>query len=184
MRAPRCLPLPRCIVNIRESFDGVFVLRDVHDGHPGHLPDSPLEILIARGHNVAFVVGHTIHETVVGVGACVRAGQALDAGVLRDAQCHAILHSQLLQLRHYTIRDDRHTLRQHAIEHGFEQVELVDDAEIEEVGVDEDLVGGTQGGVVLEEQRCGGFGTDGQTTQIREETYVQDNRMNTAWSGE
>ena len=51
-----------------------------HDGDPGQLPDPPLEVLVAGGHDVGLVLGHPVHQAIVGVSALVQAGQPLEPG--------------------------------------------------------------------------------------------------------
>ena len=59
------LALARGVVDVGESFDGEFVLRDVNHGDARHFADSPLQILIARSHHVALMHLHAGHEAIV-----------------------------------------------------------------------------------------------------------------------
>ena len=87
-------------VCIRHSLDGISVLTEVHDGHSGDLPDSPLEVLVTGGHNVRLVLGHPVHEAVIGVCPLVHAGQPLKPGVLHYPQSYSVFASEFLQLSH------------------------------------------------------------------------------------
>ena len=58
-----------------------------HDGDPGQLPDPPLQVLVAGGHDVGLVLGHPVHQAVVGVGALVQAGQPLEPGREKSGDC-------------------------------------------------------------------------------------------------
>ena len=49
-----------------------------------HLPYPPLEVLVARGHDVALVLRYPLHEAVVRVGPLVQARQPLEPRVLHD----------------------------------------------------------------------------------------------------
>lgn len=81
--------------------------------------------------------------------------QPLPPLVARNPQRNPILGSQLLQLRHDAAGDDGGALGVQAVHHGLEERQLALHGVAEEVGVDEDAVGGYQGFVVLEEERRG-----------------------------
>lgn len=49
----------------RESFDGVFVILNVHNRYARDASDPPLEVAVARGDDVAPVLRDTLHHTVV-----------------------------------------------------------------------------------------------------------------------
>ena len=63
------------------------------------------------------------------------AGEPLEAGVFGDAQRHAVFGAKLLQLGNHAVRDARDALGKQAVHHGFVQVQLVLDREVDEVGV-------------------------------------------------
>ena len=67
-------------VSIWHPLDGISVVGEEHDRDSGQLPDPPLEVLVAGGHDVGLVLGHPVHQAVVGVGALVQAGQSLEPG--------------------------------------------------------------------------------------------------------
>ena len=50
-----------------------------------HLADSPPEVPIAGGYDVALVLPYPLADAVIRVGALVSAGYPLNAGVLRGA---------------------------------------------------------------------------------------------------
>jgi hypothetical protein len=52
----------RTAKSLGHSFDGVLVLRNVHDGHAGDLSDSSLQVLIASGHDVALEEHDATHD--------------------------------------------------------------------------------------------------------------------------
>ena len=81
---------------IWHSLDGISVLTEIHDGHSGDLPDPPLEVLVTRGHYVSLVLGHPVHEAVIGVCPFVHAGQPLKSGVFNNSQSYSVFASQLL----------------------------------------------------------------------------------------
>lgn len=146
-------------VGVRHPLDGVFVVGQKHNGDAWDLPDPPLEVLIAGGHDVAFVLRHPVHEAVVGVRSFVHAGQPLEPRVLDNLERHPVLGPQLLQLAHDAVRDVGDALGVEAVHHALDHVHLVLDREVDEVGVDEDVIGRTQLGVVGEEE--GGGALDG-----------------------
>ena len=59
------------------------VALDEHDWHARNLADAAPQVAVARRHDVAAVLLHSLADAVVRVGARVRAGQALHAGVLQ-----------------------------------------------------------------------------------------------------
>ena len=140
------------------ALDGVLVLCDVHDRHARDLPDAPAQVLVARGHDVAPVHRHAPHQAVVRVRPLVVARQPHEAGVLGDLQRDAVLGPQLLQLRHHAVGDVRHALGVQAVHDAGDHLQLVGDAEVDEVGVQQHVVGGPQLLVVPEEQRAGSGG--------------------------
>lgn len=62
--------------------------------------------------------------------------QPLKPGILRQPQRQPILHPELLQLGHHTVRQVRDALPQQTVHGVFEDVEFVLDGEVYEVGVD------------------------------------------------
>ena len=59
------------------------MLADEHDGHAGHVPDAPLEALVAGGYDEAAMLLHAREQAVVRVGAFVQAREPLHARVAR-----------------------------------------------------------------------------------------------------
>mmetsp|Transcript_3231 Transcript_3231/g.7503 ORF Transcript_3231/g.7503 Transcript_3231/m.7503 type:complete len:225 (+) Transcript_3231:1382-2056(+) len=133
----------------------VLALLQEHDGHSGDLADAPLQVRVARRHDVALVLPHALAYAVVRVRPRVRAGQADEAGVLGHPQRHPVLLPQLLELRHDAVGDVRHALRVQAVHHALDEVDLVLDGKVDEVCVHNHVVGRAQRGVVLEEHRRG-----------------------------
>ena len=66
MRASLC---PGRAEHLRHPLHREPMLRDVHDRHPGDLPEPPLEVLVAGGDDEAPMLLHGGHDVVVGVGA-------------------------------------------------------------------------------------------------------------------
>jgi hypothetical protein len=75
----------------------------------------------------------------------------LKPGILGQLQGHPIPRPQLLQLRDHTLRDHRGDFPQQAVHGVLQNVQLVLDREVYEIGVDQDPVGRAQGRVVFEE---------------------------------
>jgi len=128
------------------------VRRHVHDGHTGNLPDAVLQVLVVGGHDVALVLTHPFHQAVVRIGALVQAGQSLESGIGDDAQGQFVLVAQLLQLGAHAVGYVGYALGVQAVHHSLHNVQLVLDAEVDEVRVQDDVIRRTQLGVVLEEQ--------------------------------
>lgn len=105
-----------------------------------------------------------VDDAVIGIGTAVDrlAGQALPALVAGDAQGDAVLGAELLELGHDARRDEDLALGVEGVHHALEELDFAGDGVGEEVGVDDDLVGGHEGGVVLEEHGggCLGDGAD------------------------
>jgi hypothetical protein len=66
---------------------------------------------------------------------------------------------QLFQFCHDTVGDGWDALGEQTVHAGLENVQLVLDAEVDEVGVDQDLIRGAEGHVVLEKEPGGGLFT-------------------------
>ena len=64
-----------------------------------------------------------------------------------------MLGAQLLQLRHHAVGDIRDALGVEGVHHVLDDVHLVLDGEVDEVGVDQDVERGPKLGVILEEER-------------------------------
>ena len=54
-------PLPRRAKRVGHALDGVLALCDKHDGYAGDLADAALQVTIARRHDKAAVLRHTVH---------------------------------------------------------------------------------------------------------------------------
>jgi hypothetical protein len=83
-------------VGLSHAFDGVLVGDDIHDRHSWHLPDPPLQVLIAGGNDEAPMLLHALHQAVIGVGPLVRAFQTLEPRILGYPKRQSVLHSEFL----------------------------------------------------------------------------------------
>ena len=84
----------------------------------------------------------------------MRARKALESGILCQPQSQPVLGPELLQLGHYAISDARDAFGKEAVHHGLVDFQFVLDAEVDEVGVHQHVVRGTELSVVLEEERA------------------------------
>lgn len=98
---------------------------DVHDWNACYFPDPSLQIFIACGHDEYAVLCDALHETVISIGAFVRALKALKTRVLCNPQSQAILLPKLFQLRNDTVSDARNDFTQEAVHRRFEDIEFV-----------------------------------------------------------
>ena len=89
----------------------------------------------------------------------MHAGKTFESRITCHFKRHPILGPQFLQLGHDAISNARCAFSVQAIHHGFNYVELILYGKIDKVGVDEDLVGWGEGGVVLEEEGRGSLFT-------------------------
>lgn len=103
---------------------------------------------------------HSLHQAVISIRPLVIALQSLKSRILRDPQGQSVLNTELLELSDYTIGDIGDALAQEAVHTGLEDIEFVLDGEVDEVGVDQDAVRGTESVVVSEEETGGFFGTE------------------------
>lgn len=142
-------------VGFRKLLNRVLVLGNVHDWDTGNLANAIFEALVAGGDNVAAMLGDAIDKTVVSVGALVHAGEPFEARISGNLECQSKLGPELLQLTKDAVRHTRNALGIQTVHHGLDNVEFVADGEADEVGVDEDVVGRGEGGVVLEEEGRG-----------------------------
>lgn len=126
---------------------------DTHERNTRHLADPPLQVRIVCRHNVALVLHDTLNNAVIRVGTLMAARQTLDARVAGQPQRNAELGAQLLKLGHDTVGNHGNTLGEQAVHHAADKVNLLLDAKVEKIGIDNDLVGRLDGLVVLEEER-------------------------------
>ena len=57
--------------SIRQALDAVPVLANVHDRNARYLAYPSLKVPITRGNDVAFVLRHSVHDTIVCIGTLV-----------------------------------------------------------------------------------------------------------------
>lgn len=95
---------------------------------------------------------HPINNTIVRIHPLVIALQPLPTLVAGDAQGDAVFGPQLLEFGHDAGGDCRDAFGVEGVHEGGEEVEFVGDGVGEEVCVEEDGVGGLEGGVVGEEE--------------------------------
>ena len=131
--------------------------RNVHDGHTGDLAYPPPQVFIAGGSDVATMLLDPLTDAVVGVGSFVGAGEPFDPRVLGNLEGDSILVPKLFKLGHDAVGDAGGALGVQTVHHTLDEVDLVSDGEVDEVGIDEDPVGWSELRVVLEEQGGRGF---------------------------
>ena len=78
---------------------------DEHDGHSRYFPDSALEVFVAGRHDEYSVLLDVVDDAIVGVGALVLAGDALEARVFRQPDRHSVLVAQLFELGDHAVGD-------------------------------------------------------------------------------
>jgi len=138
---------------IGQPFDYILATGNAHDGHAGHLAYTPLQVPVVRSNNVDFVSHNAVHNAVIGIDAFVVALQSLPSFVSRYSQRKAIFRTEFLQLSHNAGCDHGTAFGIETRHHRVEKVELLLDSMREEIGIDEDGIRRSQGGVVLEEER-------------------------------
>ena len=101
------------------------MIHDEHDRNTRNLTNPTLQVLIARGNDVATILSFTathhtyrsdtLDDTIISISSLMRASEALEAGVFRQTESNMIARAQLLQLSHNAIRDIRNALCKQAI---------------------------------------------------------------------
>lgn len=102
-----------------------------------------------------FYLCHPVHQAVVRVSALVHAVYPLESRILYDLQRYFVLLSELLHLSHYTVSYVRYALCVQTLHHVLYYVQFVLYREINEIRVDEYVIGRSELGVVLEEESRG-----------------------------
>jgi hypothetical protein len=82
----------------------------------------------------------TLDETVVGVGATMRALERLEARIACDAQSDTIARTEPLELGHDALGEVRGALGVETIEQRLKDVELVLNGKVDEIGVDQNVI--------------------------------------------
>lgn len=129
------------------------MLRYIHYRHTRYFPYPILQVLIIRRHNVTFVLSDFIHNAVVSVCALMQARQPFESRIRDYPQRQLVLRPQFLQFSANAIRDVGNALGVEAIHHILDDIEFTFYAEVDEIGIDDNVVWRTQLRVVLEEER-------------------------------
>lgn len=108
----------------------------------------------------------SVHNTIIRVRPLMVARNPLKPRIARNPQSDSIPWPKFLQLGHHAVGDDRRGFGVQAVHHRLDQLELLLDAEVDEVGVDEDGVGGAERFVVLEEEGGGDLGARAGAGQL------------------
>lgn len=115
---------------VRQSFNGILALDDIHQRDSRYLAYPPPKLPIARCYDVASISRDAVNKAIIGVGARVRTREAFKSRISSNSEygresstwaiyrrgfgvpeCHSVLHTELFQLCHYAIRDARDTCR-------------------------------------------------------------------------
>lgn len=142
-----------CSVCFGHSLNRVLMLRYCHDRNTDDFSYPFSQVLIARRHDVAFMLRDSLNDTIVGVRALVQTGKTLESRVFCDSQRDSIRLSELFQLGHHAVCNVRHAFCVQTVHHWLYDVEFVFDREVDEVCVDDDVKGRAELGVVAEEER-------------------------------
>ena len=94
---------------------------------------------------------HSRNDTVISIGAGVRARQPIPSFVPCHPKSQSEFCPELLELGNRAVRDHRRALGEQQVHQRRLDVDLVADGVGEEICVEDDLVGGLEGFVVLEE---------------------------------
>ena len=135
--------LSRCAL-VRQTLDSISPPNDVHERDAGHLAYPTSQLAIASCNDVHCIRLYTLDNAVVGVSAPVVTLQAFKAWISSNSinrlahhrvrifyklrrgdnslQRNSIPCSQLLQLRHDTVRYTRDSLRIQAVHHASNQL--------------------------------------------------------------
>ena len=124
-----------------------------HDWHPWNFSYSPFQVLIIGCDDIAPVSFDFVNQAIICISSLMLAREAFEPWVLGQLQSQTVTMPHLLQLRHNAVRHARDDLRQETVHHARKHVQLVLDAEINEVGINYYVVWRTELHVVLKIQR-------------------------------
>ena len=104
---------PECLFlgSVWQPLHHIFPPRHTDDWYTRNLPYSPLQLSIIRRHNINLALHHPINNTIICINTLMITLHPRPPLIPRNPQRNPILRTQLLQLRHYTRRDDRDTIR-------------------------------------------------------------------------
>lgn len=148
----------RGAIRVWEPLNAVLALRNVHDGNTGDFANTPLQILVTGGDDVDATPLHSFHKAVISVGTLVGACKPLKSWILGHSKCDFEFVAQLFELPHDTVCNVPRTFCKQAIHHLLVNVQFVTDGKVDEVGVQEDVVGWSKCLIELKEHLGQGFG--------------------------
>ncbi|KAL3778748.1 hypothetical protein HJC23_012444 [Cyclotella cryptica] len=125
---------------------------NIHTRHTGNLPDPTPQLLIARGHNKTSPLRHHHHQTIIGITPLTIAGNLFKARILRHTQGHFVFRSEFFEFSHDAVYDAGDAFGEDTVHHGSYDFHFVRNGKVDEVRVDEDVVGRSELIVVLEEE--------------------------------
>ena len=101
------------------------MIHNEHDGNTRDFTNTSLQVLIARGDDVAAILHitqlhkangtNTLNEAVISVCALVRARKTLNAGILRQAKSEVVARSKLFQFSHNAVCDIGNALSEQTV---------------------------------------------------------------------
>lgn len=157
--SPPSYPYPIKINNLSRSTKSLWhplhripMTTNIHTRHTRNLPYPPPQLLITRRHNKTPPLRHLIHQTIICITSLAPTGNTFESRILRHLQCHLVFGTEFFQFSHDAVGDARDAFGEEAVHHRPNDVHFVSDGEVDEVGIDQDVVGGAQLGVVLEEE--------------------------------
>lgn len=116
---------------------------------------------------------HSIDNTVIGIRALMATLQPRPLFISCDPQRDTVLGAEFFELRHNTVGNSGGARGVEAVHHGREEGKLAANCMREEVRVNEDGVGGSEGGIVGEEKGAGDLGTIFGGVQMLVRTHVK-----------
>ena len=91
--------------SLRQSFNAVLVLVNVHNGHTGHLANPSLQVAVACSHNVASMLLDAVNKAIVRIHLVPDTRQSLEALIFGNLQRNTVLGPELLELRDDAVRN-------------------------------------------------------------------------------
>lgn len=140
------------IRHVWQPLNNVFALCHANNRHTRNLPYAPLEIPVVCRNQIDSVFLNPVHNTVISISALVLALEALPSFVASDSECNTVFGTEFLEFGHDTGRDDGGGFCVEEVHEGLVELELGMHSVGEEVGVYENGVRRTKGGVGLEEE--------------------------------
>ena len=108
------------VPSLGQTFNAVFMIRDVHNRHAGYFPEPSLEVGVVRRDDVAAVLAAPLDDAIVCVRPLVHARKSHEPRILGDSERNAIFLTELFEFGDHAVRHARQAFRVQAVHHPFD----------------------------------------------------------------